>query len=118
MYDDRSRTIAQLLLSNFNVRIRRLLMFETNPRNTPFIPALYFGLNEDENTEKHYQIIDDSVESFTGRIKWCFGKSNPSRINYEIISCVARDIREKKLNEENQNEKNNMNYQKVSLICY
>ena len=82
--------ITELLFKYFNVRIRHGWMY--NPDYIEeHIPALYFGLNEDENTEKHNQIIKEAVESFEGTLKWRFGRAYPSRINYEIIPKIVRD---------------------------
>ena len=88
--DDTNKIIGELFFKTFNIRIRRIVMFESENQQK-LIPALYFGLNEDENTEKHNQIIKEAVESFEGTLKWRFGRAYPSRINYEIIPKIVRD---------------------------
>ncbi|WP_321383575.1 hypothetical protein [uncultured Enterococcus sp.] len=54
------------------------------------VPALY--LKEDEHTEHDYQRIKEAVESFKGNLEWHFGKAYPSRLNYEIVPKIIREI--------------------------
>lgn len=47
--DDTNKIIGELFFKTFNIRIRRIVMYESE-NHQKYIPALCFGLNEDENT--------------------------------------------------------------------
>lgn len=89
--EDNRNIIAKLLFKHFNVAMRYGSMYSSGD-NKPQEPALYFRLNEDNNQEKHYQLIEEAIESFNGELTWRFGKSEPSRINYEIVPKAIRDV--------------------------
>ncbi|WP_321383573.1 hypothetical protein [uncultured Enterococcus sp.] len=86
-----SKLIPELLPIYFNIRqLRSPMYIENQPHRE--VPALYFHLKEDENTEHDYQRIKEAVESFKGNLEWHFGKAYPSRLNYEIVPKIMRGI--------------------------
>ncbi|MGX7023991.1 hypothetical protein [Vagococcus hydrophili] len=84
------KKITEILIDYFSIQTNCGLIYTPGCKNKQ-IPSLYFSLNEDKNTERHNQIIKEGVESFKGNLQWYFGKSYPSRINYEIIPKDVRD---------------------------
>lgn len=86
-----SRLIPQLLPKFFNIKQMRSPMYvEDNPYQE--VPALYFHLKTDENTESNYLLIKEAVDSFEGELKWHFGKAIPSKLNYEILPEIVREM--------------------------
>lgn len=88
--ENKHKKMTEILIDYFSVRISCGWIYTPGCKNKQ-IPSLYFSLNDDENTERHNQIIKDAVDSFEGNLQWRFGKSYPSRINYEIIPKDTRD---------------------------
>lgn len=89
MDSDEDYKLADLLKKKFNVRQRRLPMYQRNDFYYE-IPALYFHLVKDKNERDDYEKIQKSVESFKENFEWWYGTSAPSKNNYEIIPKVAR----------------------------
>ncbi|WP_314062020.1 hypothetical protein [uncultured Vagococcus sp.] len=82
--------IADMLKDFFNIKLSKSAMYFQDDIYYQ-TPALYFRLVKDNNNDNNYQLIENAVDSFEGNLKWRFGKSYPSRINYEIIPKIARD---------------------------
>lgn len=86
-----SMLIANLLMDTFKLRQARAQMY-VEDNSYQEVPALYFHLKTDDTTESDYQLIQDAVDSFKGNLKWHFGKAVPSKINYEILPEVVREM--------------------------